>query len=109
MTDTIRRWILSLSLLLAASTASAQTAPDFNVGGAGNNDLFQGLINIMDDWAAFVSGPLAILIVFVALFICGVLWIISPRAGELIGYFIRIVIVGFAMFNVGTIIRTLMV
>lgn len=102
------RWIFTLPVLLHASATSAQTAPDFNVGGSGNNDLFQGLITIMEDWAAFMTGPLSVLIILVALFICGVLWILSPRAGELVGYFIRIVIVGFALFNAGSFITVLM-
>ena len=102
------RWIFTLPVFLHTMATSAQTAPDFNVGGAGNNDLFQGLITIMEDWAAFMTGPLAVLIILVALFVCGVLWILSPRAGELIGYLIRIVIVGFGLFNAGAFITVLM-
>ena len=108
MTNKTLRLIFSLHVFLHASAASGQTAPDFNVGGGANNDLFQGLINIMEDWAAFMTGPLAVLIILVALFVCGVLWILSPRAGELIGYLIRIVIVGFVLFNAGAFITVLM-
>ncbi len=102
------RWCFALPTWLAVPTVAAQTAPDFSAGGAGNNDLFSGLIDLMQSWGDFMAGPLAMLFVLVGFFIFGVLWIFAPRAGDLIGFFIRIIVVGFGLFNVGALITTLM-
>ena len=95
-------------LSLFCSSALGQTAPDFNQGnppGAG----FDTLIQVFETWAGFLTGPLALVFALLGITACVFTWIFAPRAGEVIGFALRIIVAAFVLFNAGAFITSFMV
>jgi|TARA_R100001369_G_scaffold21118_1_gene38503 hypothetical protein len=93
-----------LSLMLFPSLGFA-AAPDL-ASAAGGGGFFGGLIDFMQTWVDFIAGPWALLVVFIGLVAVLFLWILAPKAGEVIGAAIRVVVAGFVLFNIGALLSS---
>ena len=100
------RHVCSALTFLFASTAHAQRAPQLS--GSGGGGFFSGIVDFMQQWIDFIAGPWAILIVFIGLVTVLFVWIMAPKAGEAIGFGIRVVIGGFVLFNLAAILALMM-
>ena len=110
-TGTLLRLALAGILFLRFAPGYAQSsgqAPDFSQG-APSGEGFTALIAVFKTWADFVSGPLALVFVFLGIAFCVFVWIFAPKAGEVIGFSLRIIVAGFVLFNAGAFITTFMV
>jgi len=92
-------------ILACLSSFARAAAPQLDQGGGGG--FFGSIVDFMQTWVDFIAGPWAILIAFIGLVAVLFLWILAPRAGEVIGLAIRVVIGAFVLFNVGAILSTL--
>lgn len=101
------RLLTALPFLFASAVqAQGGNAPQLQTGGSGG--FFNGIVDFMQQWMDFIAGPWAILIVFIGLVAVLFMWIMAPRAGEAIGFGIRVVIGGFVLFNLAAIISLMM-
>lgn len=99
------KYIAGLISFLLMTNVSHAAAPDLNAS-AGGGGFFSGLVDFMQTWVDFIAGPWAILVVFLGLVAVLFLWIIAPRAGEVIGAAIRVVVAGFVLFNIGALLSS---
>lgn len=107
-------FFLAAAALLSAAAATAQPpgsvdAPEFDLGASSGASGFDDLIEVFNTWALFISGTVGPVFTFLGIVACVFAWIFAPRAGEIIGFTLRIVIAGFGLFNAGAVMTTFLV
>lgn len=103
------RYLSVLPLVFASAVHAQSRAPQLSGTGSGSGGFFDGIVAFMQQWIDFIAGPWAILIVFIGLVTVLFMWIMAPKAGEAIGFGIRVVVGGFVLFNLAAILALMMV
>ncbi len=87
-------------LLARVGTVSAGEAPDIFGEGSSEIGTFNEIVSFFNTWGEFISGPVAMVIVFIAMVGLLFVWVIAPRAGEAVGMGIRVFVAGIALLNI---------
>ena len=102
---TIKSLLAAIPLWAITHPEVAAQAPDIftgsNTGNTNADGAFNAFINILNQWGAFITGPVGLIFIFVGFLFAAVAWIWSPRSGEIVGFFLRVLAAGFVIINLG--------